>query len=94
MGAATENSRIRTFQIRDLKIIVFFDEPLMQLFRRKQLHQMAVSGKGLGKDRPIVHMGCQKLLVDTAAEKGRTLQSVEGLPFQERLLAFLLNVEV
>lgn len=30
----------------------------------------------------------------TAAEKGRTLQSVEGLPFQERLLAFLLNVEV
>ena len=29
----------------------------------------------------------------TAAEKGRTLQSVEGLPFQERLLAFLLNVE-
>lgn len=29
----------------------------------------------------------------TAAEKSRTLQTLEGLPFQERLLAFLLNVE-
>ena len=36
----------------------------------------------------ITHFAC------TAAEKGRTLQSVEGLPFQERLLAFLWNVEL
>lgn len=46
-------------------------------------------------DYTVFFCGDQMMDFDcTAAEKGRTLQSVEGLPFQERLLAFLLNVEV
>lgn len=48
-----------------------------------------------GTDYTVFFCGDQMMDFDcTAAEKGRTLQSVEGLPFQERLLAFLLNVEV
>lgn len=47
-----------------------------------------------GTDYTIYFCGDQMMDFNcTAAEKGRTLQSVEGLPFQERLLAFLLNVE-
>lgn len=46
-------------------------------------------------DHTIVFSGDQMMdFACTAAEKGRTLQSVEGLPFQERLLAFLWNVEL
>ena len=48
-----------------------------------------------GTDYTVFFCGDQMMdFACTAAEKGRTLQSVEGLPFQERLLAFLLNVEV
>ena len=48
-----------------------------------------------GTDYTVFFCGDQMMdFACTAAEKGRTLQSVEGLPFQERLLAFLLNVEL
>ena len=48
-----------------------------------------------GTDYTVFFCGDQMMdFACTADEEGRTLQSVEGLPFQERLLAFLLNVEV
>ena len=64
------DSRRGPLQIGYLDIVVLPDVQLVKLSGGEQLHQMAVAGEGLGIDGPVMDMGSQKLLVDTAAEKG------------------------
>ena len=66
---AADDPRGGSFQIGNFNIIMLLDKPSVELPGRQELHQVGISPRHMVKTGPLMNMGLEELLVDTAAEK-------------------------